>query len=429
VQWENWLMGMFFKYLIPTTCISAAFLICLSDRKISTKVLYSGLLATISSFSIANGLLSWLVIFPVLFADFKQLKSNIRLVYAWWFGFGITIICYFWDYRSPSETYSPFHLITHIFDIPLFLSTLIGAPFFASFQNFAPQLAAIGGLILIIFFMFTALIAIPYQKLRVWAMFGSYGLLSALLITTGRIAVGIDQAFVSRYTPFAIPLSVGLIFLWTHSPDITNPESKSPKFENRIYYSLFIIVLSLSLISIYSMGSKMSQLKTERLEAKACLSWMMEVRNEECLLNKVVAKLSVLDQRAQKLSDLGFLHPPLRNNSVLIDNSVAGQEYGWVDRFEPDANGSYLISGWAVLADRPADAIILSYINSVGQAIAFKLIDRKYARVDVAKTLKKSTYLNSGWSTKFQLSDRPNPQIQAWSYDAETGKSYRLRSL
>src|SRR5881398_391471 len=63
VQYENWLMGQQLIFFVPIVCITTCLLICYSEISIWKKVVLCTLLASVSSFSSANGLLCWIVVF------------------------------------------------------------------------------------------------------------------------------------------------------------------------------------------------------------------------------------------------------------------------------------------------------------------------------------------------------------------------------
>src|SRR6267143_3921927 len=66
VQYENWFMGQQLIFFVPALCITTCFVISYSNLRLRTKFIVCALLSAVSSFSSANGLLCWIVVFPVL---------------------------------------------------------------------------------------------------------------------------------------------------------------------------------------------------------------------------------------------------------------------------------------------------------------------------------------------------------------------------
>ncbi|NEP44000.1 MAG: hypothetical protein F6K35_34175 [Okeania sp. SIO2H7] len=143
-------------------------------------------------------------------------------------------------------------------------------------------------------------------------------------------------------------------------------------------------------------------------------------------------KLDNFQPTATILNELGFLKPGLLATNKIGD--IAGVEtekiYGYFDTFNLVENQTYLARGWAVLPDRkePADGVILTYENSGGEAIIFKLINQRFPRQEIAEFMENSSYLDSGWQTEFSAKDLPSGRItlNAWSFDARSGKAFQL---
>ncbi len=86
--------------------------------------------------------------------------------------------------------------------------------------------------------------------------------------------------------------------------------------------------------------------------------------------------------------------------------------------------------GWAALTGRrPADAVLLAYADARGEWTAFALSDAVINRSDVAKTLRNSEQLWSGWRAGFPRDAvPPGAEISAWAVDAKEAKLYRLQA-
>jgi hypothetical protein len=137
---------------------------------------------------------------------------------------------------------------------------------------------------------------------------------------------------------------------------------------------------------------------------------------------------------AEALDRMHLLRTPLVRTCEIAklrhgetDEQVAA---GWYDSLTIGPDGLRTACGWAALParHRPADAVVLAYANERGEWIAFALSDAALSRPDVARTLRSSEQLWSGWRVAFASGAVPaNAPISAWGLDAKEAKLYRLR--
>jgi hypothetical protein len=91
VQRENWLVGMQLVCFMPIACVTTCLVIAYSGLRPVLKLLLCICLATISTFSSANGIVCWLILLPLLFLlaeprdKTKWLNLKV-LVLLWSFG-------------------------------------------------------------------------------------------------------------------------------------------------------------------------------------------------------------------------------------------------------------------------------------------------------------------------------------------------------
>jgi hypothetical protein len=82
-----------------------------------------------------------------------------------------------------------------------------------------------------------------------------------------------------------------------------------------------------------------------------------------------------------------------------------------------------IASGWAVIPKglRPADAVLLTYDDSVKGPVAFAVAAPSTPRPEVVDALHDARYEYSGWLCKFRRSTVPagDQLITAWSLDAD----------
>ena len=87
-QNENWLWGFQGITFISIAAITTSFVIVFSSASWIIKIVVSSLLSAIATFSFANGILCWIVIFPSLW--FKSIQDKVKKT---WVVFGWLIAC------------------------------------------------------------------------------------------------------------------------------------------------------------------------------------------------------------------------------------------------------------------------------------------------------------------------------------------------
>ena len=65
VQYENWLWGFQCAFFVPPLCLSACWVMLISNKGIGAKFWVSVALTTIATFSFSTGILGWVLSFPL----------------------------------------------------------------------------------------------------------------------------------------------------------------------------------------------------------------------------------------------------------------------------------------------------------------------------------------------------------------------------
>jgi len=339
IQWENWLMGMYFKYFMPIAAISSAILICSSRIKTLLKVFYCTILSTFATFSIANGMICWLVLFPVLFPTRQEILAQIKAVWVWIICFLLCLGFYLYNYKSPIKEFSPFFVVTHPIEALNFLVALLGTPL-AFGSVFSPVLlsSVLGSIIFALLFAISIYIyqsgEMLWRRSIGWLAIAAYAILSDAIIVLGRVYFGIEQANTSRYTTFSIYAIVALIYLIAivareiYSEKINMEREQRSRqipfsYPNNYLNQSLCVLLAIFLFSYTQTFSfslnKMAEVRTSRLQGKACLLGIKILVEEDCLKQHINPKLSVVKERVERLNDLGFLQPPLIKSPVLLN--------------------------------------------------------------------------------------------------------------
>jgi len=448
VQYENWLLGMQLIYFMPVACLTTCLSIAYSQLDARVKFLSCMCLATISTFSSANGILCWIIVLPLLTwpNSRRELLEKKWLTLAWVAGFVLNAALYFNDYQKPQTHPALTEVLIHPMKALGHFLTLLGKALELGDVIFLRNrsgtghliVAAATGLTLVALFIASALRIRRDGRLAYraagWLILGAYSIMTAFLVTVGRAGFGVEQALSSRYTTFTLYLPVALIHLL---PLMLERHVAGDRFagKRKMLLPVLASILILSHLLIYLFNVRqMSAFSTGLLQRKAC-SLFINVIREDCLTKKVYPNFEYLIRVVNKLDGLGYLRPGLVKGSRVQDIEAASadnpEHYGSSDSVTQTGEGVYTAVGWAVLPQRggAADAILLTYDRADGNSVIFALTDTGEERNIVARILRRGSPPDySSWQKSFSVSGlSTNPLIiRAWAFDARTGKAFKL---
>ncbi|MEM7592576.1 MAG: hypothetical protein AAF383_13820 [Cyanobacteria bacterium P01_A01_bin.83] len=443
MQCENWLWGLQAITFVPIAAITTSLAVIFSRNPLILKFLLSGIFATIATFSFSNGLLSWIIIFPSLVWVTWKTKSrqNISLMTAGWLSlFGFNLAVYFNDYIKPMGTPSVSESLVNPLTVIAYFLSFIGSPL--GFHDLLSN--QIVGLVIITTFALACFYILGIKQNRhllsqtmPWFSIGVYTIASGTLTTVGRAGLGLEQSLASRYVTFSTYAVVSLIYLLT----IIRENIKQQKLDLSRFAGFFkkaTVVLCVAFFIIYpanfAWGTKeIIAVNKNRLFAKACLIFVNQIDNPDCLKYEIYPDPEFLPQRANELNSLGYLQPALAISDRLQDISsenLLQVSYGSLDDLLLEENGNYLVWGWAGLPkyNQPAHAVVLAYQTPDNIDHAFALVKTDKERQDVAEALSKPNYRFAGWSKSFDpdLIPKDAVAISAWAFDSNIGRAYKL---
>ncbi|MEG4500024.1 hypothetical protein QUB05_10240 [Microcoleus sp. F10-C6] len=280
VQHENWLWGFQLAWFIVNLCFVAAVYALVSNHKLlpNIRISIAAVFCFVASFSLAQGLLSWLAAIPAVVALEGNAAQKRKRAIAWMLLFVATCAVYSIDYH-PSRKASIISLLNKPLVVIDYFLSLLGSPIVRS-----PGISALVGLLIFASFLFLVFyffvignpakqspapaiasflamtdrndiaesysnpnsvmnvvqaakldgqdahptihlglrqdthskidLGVQYQALP-WLSIGLFSVLSALFITAGRAEFGAIQAIESsRYTTNSILLLIAVVQLW-----------------------------------------------------------------------------------------------------------------------------------------------------------------------------------------------------------------------
>jgi hypothetical protein len=418
IQYENWLWGNQVTLFIPIVCLTTALTVAYSVRNSWVVFWVSAGLAAVASYSFANGLLCWPLLFPAQLQQFKTKPAKLGAASLWIVLAAVTVIAFFYHYRflnsrpqlADLPARSELMIISFLgfLGAPLSFGTGINAERLAHFIGAITALTA--ALVCLRFINCRRKPGILWRCLP-WLTIGAYALATAVSVTLGRATSSPARLLESRYTSFSIYLFVALIFLWLI---LFAPPDAPPGWKRwRVEGIIAAILLLQFFTSMYAIG-QMKEMRSDRLESKACLAFFNLI-NDPCQTERLDWNPMLLKQRVQSLEGLDFFHPPLVRSAdlrLLTDAAdPSSKRYGVFESLANVGSGFYRASGSGT-----ADAVVLSYLRADGAPVAFAMAD--WMKVNASNN-------PTGWEKWFELPPGAD-RIQAWAYDALSGRAFLL---
>ena len=444
VQYENWLMGQQVIYFVPIACITTCLLIAYSTLSVTTKFTLCMCLATVSTFSSANGILCWVVVLPVLvwsktWRNFTRMKWPATM---WMIGLLLNATLYFYDYQ-PQHNSSLYEILAKPAHVIVYFLAFLGSPLSGD-HRYLVLAAAVIGLGVAALFVWSCrcfVEALPNfaltSRMICWLMIGAYSVITAVLVTCGRLSLGIQFSVTSRYKTFSLYLIVCLIHLLA----IIFTTQRKDFFFSKWFYSRRLLMVGAAAFAVLYLVActiairHMGMLRTGLLQAKAGMLFM-NIIDDNYLpekTEKLCPHLLAMRDTVNALEALGFPRPRLIKSRRVQDiggtGALSSDSYGEFGQLT-SKDDVYVASGHALLPNRgePADAVLLAYDDANGDSTAFALAEMSNEG-DILRRLRNGNAdADSYWQDSFSTKALPAEavKITAWAFDANTGKAYKL---
>ncbi len=437
VQHENWLWGFQLAWFLVNFCFVAAVYCLILPKKISATIQISlaALFCFIASFSMAQGLLSWLAAIPAVMALEGNVAQKRKRLIVWMLLFVATCGIYSIDYH-PSRKTNIFALLHQPLVVIDYFLSLLGSPIVR-----LSGISAFLGLIILASFLFLgchfAKNMREHRDAVPWLSLGLFSVISALFITVGRAQFGAVQALESsRYTTNSILLLVALVQLGQ-----LFVRGSIASLNRR--YTLVYRILAWLLIGIIIVNSGQAVAQSQAALAykqggKDCLdlinylepSKFFQYSPESCL--RVLSKKTwLVREGALVLDKIGWRKSAKNVEFVANPEKV----YGYFDQQQIgdksltiNKNTARKATGWAVLPeDLPQPNIILLSVGDKQSFFANAYVNLNSP--DIAQTLKSQVYRNARWAVELSGDNLPIAQteIKAWVYNPVDNQFVKLR--
>jgi hypothetical protein len=389
----------------------------------------------IASFSLAQGLLSWLAAIPAVEALEGNTTQKTKRLIVWILLFVATCGIYSIDYH-PSRKTSIISLLNKPLVVIDYFLSLLGSPIVR-----LPGISALVGLLIFASFLFLAFhfgreFSKNHEALP-WLSIGLFAILSALFITAGRAQFGAIQAIESsRYTTNSILLLIALVQLgqlFVRGNIVT--VNHNDKLAYRVLAGVLIGII------IVNSGQAIAQTASAlpyKQGGKDCLELIHYLEPSDFFKDSPESCLRVLSKKTWLVREGALILDKIGWRKMAKDVDFManpGEVYGYFD--QPQSGDKSLTlkkdtvikaTGWAVLPENLQQPNIV--LLSVGDKPSF--FANAYVNLDspdIAKTLKSQVYSNGRWAIDLAVHDLPIAQteIKAWVYNPVDNQFVRLR--
>ncbi|MGF1569873.1 MAG: hypothetical protein ACFCVD_17685 [Nodosilinea sp.] len=431
-QLENWLWGFQIAWFLINLCVvlAIASFALLEDQEFSTRAFLAGLACFVASFSSAHGLVSWLVVLPLIVMEKGSQRQRFLKVAVWMGIFAAVFGLYMLGYVKPEHHPDRLFFLRQPQAAIHYFLVMLGSVF--GTVAFPKSLMGLGLLLNFAFFNGYSVIRLSSpatQKMIPWLALGWYPMLFAMATTVGRSGFGTEQATSSRYITVIVLLLIAVLQLWQIFLSEYPQQSLAPTV-GVFGTGLLTAVLLAANSHAISLGNGESLAKTR---AKLCLELInfLDISDSSPAANWVSfiqPDMPNLTLYTQALTKLNFL-TPLEPNDVefkvdakAVRGHVDAPPLGEVNLI-PIGQENLILSGWAIIAHQPRQSTMLLLAAHDNQP--FLTSDLAYIpRPDVAQSLGSSRFLHSGWQLNLPLKTLPagDHNLKLWVYDRKNSQ-------
>ena len=370
----------------------------------------NGLLALLSTYTCANGMILWFLAFPVQWKGLPASESaaDRRFCrFAYTFAAIISIAAYFIGYKHPPDT-PPFAVgISKLEQLWRYFAIWLGDLFITS----TPALV---GVFILSLFVFLVVLTIgrswrgeSWRASYPWLVLGSYVVISGIVTASGRVGFGVAVAFDVRYTAFTVFFYIAVIGLFC---------SVYQTAERFIYQRSIAGIGAALLLAfwILTLWREMPQLERNTIEREHLLSvarWSLAIPANPDL--HLLSPYPETLQRIQTLAKHDALRPRLigaaLTQAVEQSPTPASKPAGYLGRVAFVSPDRLLVQGWAKIPNQntPADCVILGYRDEMDRWKLFGVMETGLSRPDVALAMGNPRLAFAGFGRTFVVNDFP----------------------
>ncbi len=422
-EYENFLYGIQGEAFTPAIALILALICNLRARSFCSKTIVSASLAFLSTYSFANGMLVWMLAFPVhwqgIAPESSARRRACRIVYL--LVAFISIAAYFVGYRHPARSPALLAKLSLPPDALHYFTIWLGDLFLTP----APALVGWGVLIL---FATLAAAAVArrsrqpdsWRVLYPWLMLGIYALISGVITTAGRLGLGLIEAYDVRYTAFTVFFYIALVGLFC-----------SLRRTKAITLPAAIIVLVAWVFTFFQELPQLNETKAEREHLRLVTRWSLAIPSNPDL--QLLSPFPGTLRTIRILAKHDELRPRLVSESlvdVVAHAPAASTNAGFLDQIAFISRDRLRVQGWARIPNRniPASYVVLGYLDETRRWKLFGVTETGVPRPDVASALKSQRLRTAGFDRTFAIGgfSAGNVRFRAWAIDAKRRRAFPI---
>ncbi len=438
VQVKNFFYGIQIEPLICGLLVLAAATMNLSTCSFRAKALSNLALAFVATYTFANGMLLWVLAWPLCSPAATAERSRQWRWRALYMMAGvISIGSYFIGYQQPAQHPAFASILSRFWDLTRYL-ILWSGNYFAS--DFAGPFF-LGVFFLILFFAATGFALWEIWRRRSWETFypwlllGVFAFASALITALGRVGFGVEQALDNRYVAFSRFFYLSLVGLLS-SISYGRIRHASPNVRTVLLTGAGFLIGLLACLwagSLEKFARAPSQHRKLYTHLLHTLEWMESIPDNPDLA-LILPFADVLKSRARLLEKegvlrLSFIHGEL-STAVRQAPPVVSGKHGVLDGAELQPDEQLQVSGWAWLPERHrrADCVILGVEDGAGGFKPVAVLETGVRRSDLRTAARDPHILHAGFSGRVKMTNFPPRarQLKGWAIDRRAQKAWPL---
>lgn len=440
-QWEVLLFGAYY-FVVPGMALIWSLVVMQGRWSYAAKVFTSVALSVVATLSYINGLFLCVLLFPALVIEGQRAGLSMvrrRSLQATYLVLSaLTVLPYLRTYKQHAG--HPSMEVTLVEPARMFQYYLswIGAPLTdISSRDVVAQFA--GGALLILFFSAGGYLIWVHRKniaaaqAYCWIVIGSYVAITGLSVTVGRSAMGVGQAFASRYQTFSLLLPAVLAPL-----AFLAINRRFPDAIQRYRWTAAFCFVTGGAAALFSLGYDSGSLDLQkysfaRSEAALGIEFVDAIPDNPLLVIAYPAPARIIQVRRA----LAPYHLPrisdeagriLRSARSVSTNGDPAN--GSFESATDAGNGAIHVLGWAEIPHqkaKPAAAVLFEWKGSDGSVKPIAVLPVGSARPEVAQAKSNADLANSGFSGDISKNTIPGSGVlSAWAVDGDEDVAYQL---
>jgi hypothetical protein len=448
-QYENFLSGFTYEIFIPFLCLFGCCAINLSRCPLPLKTVCNSLLALISTYTFAHGILLWAFAIPIPIREerWRRTAPVFLLSCVLYAVIGLmAITSYLIGYQRPEI----FPLSARLAQLPQVLEFIVvwlGAVVRSPFVN--ARVTGVLASLVVMAAVVGTFVALRKNKERwpayyPWLLLLAFALSSGALTAIGRVNIGVDNVFnifdtwfdgfsSMRYNASSVFVYVGVIGLVLNLYE--DRVHSQPLLRSRFLIGLAVCYTLLAVAWIEMLSNELTRVKrfqANRKRARVAVIWTNALpQNPEIFL--AYPYPDGFPPRVEQMRVVGLLKLPKVSDSLrqMIATVPVGAnlETGHVDMGEPRPDGKFWFAGWArnPLKQGAADYVVLGWQGPDNSFHPFTAIPTGGVRPELEQVYGPLSR-KAGFEQEIEISKLPQHgvTVRAWAIDWETQQGFPI---